>query len=333
MSATAELPFRLGVCFHSFAGEYCSLKWSFEDLMELTTRLGGGVEIVGPSHQRGYPYLTPEFERSFRSSVDRYGLTPICYGSYADPFALAGRDRSADELYDFIVPQLEAAAALGFPIVRLQYFAHVIAERLLPIAERLGLTMGYELHAPLTFESETTKRLIDQVHRLASPHLGIIPDCGIFARSVSAFHSGRALARGVPRTIVEHGISLWNAGTPLDAALETLVAMGLAADMLTTVESFWGSLGRSNPRLLVEHTPIVVHMHGKFFSIVDGDEPDIRFGEVTAALIDGGYTGWMSSEYEGDRTANSFLQCAAHQQMIRSHAAHRTECLPAPLPA
>lgn len=319
------LPFKQGVAFHSFTGEYCSLKWSFEDLMELTTRLGGGVEIVGPSHQRGYPHLTPEFERSFKSAVDRFALTPTCYGSYADPFTFVDRIRTPDELFDYTVPQLEAAAKLGFPIVRLQYFAHVVAARLLPIAERLGLTLGYELHAPLTFESDTTKRLIEQVHHLASPHLGIIPDCGIFARSVSAFHTDRARARGVPEEIIARGVALWNANTPLRGALHELVAMGLTAETLTTVESFWGSLGRSDPRLLVEHMPITVHVHGKFFTMADGDEPDIRFADVTAALIDGGYSGWMSSEYEGDRTANAFLQCAAHQTMVRGHAArHRT---------
>lgn len=314
-----DLPFRLGVAFHSFAGEYCALKWSFEDLMELTTRLGGGVEIVGPSHQRGYPYLTPEFERSFKSSIDRYGLTPTCYGSYADPFALPGRDRTADELFDFTVPQIRAAAALGFTIVRLQYFSHVIAERLLPVAERLGVRLGYELHSPLVFEADMTKRLIDQVRQFDSPYLGIIPDCGIFARSVTAFHANRARGRGVPEVIVDRAIAQWNSDMPLEAALDELIGMGLTPDTLTTVESFWGSLGRSDPRKLVDHIDIIIHMHGKFFSIVDGDEPDIRFAAVTAALIDGGYTGWMSSEYEGDRTANSFLACAGHQAMVRDY--------------
>jgi len=57
--------FRQGVTFHSFAGEYCSAKWSLEDLMELSTHLGGGIEIVGPSHQRGFPqFLTALFGRA-----------------------------------------------------------------------------------------------------------------------------------------------------------------------------------------------------------------------------------------------------------------------------
>jgi sugar phosphate isomerase/epimerase len=314
------LPFRLGVAFHSFAGEYCSLRWSFEDLMELTGRLGGGVEIVGPSHQRGYPFLTPEFERVFKSAIERWSLTPTCYGSYADPFAIPGRDRSPDEQVAFTLPQLEAAAALGFPIVRLQYFASAVIEQLLPTAERLGLKLGYELHSPLTFESDAAQRLIEQIDRLGSPNLGIIPDCGIFARSVTRFHADRARRRGVPEAVVQLGMALWSDGAPLADALPQLEAAGLTRDTLTTVESFWGSLGRSDPARLIEYMPVIVHMHGKFFSMVDGDEPDIRYRDVVAALIDGGYNGWLSSEFEGDREQNSFLQCAEQQQMLHRFA-------------
>jgi hypothetical protein len=57
-------------------------------MMEKAGQLGGGVEIVGPSHIRSFPEVSEEFERSFKSSVDRYGLTPTSYGSYADPFML-----------------------------------------------------------------------------------------------------------------------------------------------------------------------------------------------------------------------------------------------------
>jgi hypothetical protein len=31
---------------------------------------------------------------------------------------------------------------------------------------------------------------------------------------------------------------------------------------------------------------------------LDGDEPDLRYLEVVKALLDIGYTGWMSSEIE-----------------------------------
>ena len=96
----SKSPFRAGVTFHSFAKEYLAFQWSFEDMMQMASELGGGVEIVGPSHHRGFPEVTDEFESSFKSALERYQLTPTCYGSYADPFMLPDRNLTPDELVD-----------------------------------------------------------------------------------------------------------------------------------------------------------------------------------------------------------------------------------------
>jgi len=66
---------------------------------------------------------------------------------------------------------LKGAAKLGFPVVRLQYFASVAAERLIPYAEKLNLKMGYELHAPLMIEAPLTQELLEQINRLGSDRL------------------------------------------------------------------------------------------------------------------------------------------------------------------
>jgi sugar phosphate isomerase/epimerase len=307
---------RLGVTFHSFAGEYCSAKWSLEDLMELSTHLGGGIEIVGPSHQRGFPHLSPDFERRFRSNVERFGLTPVCYGSYADPFVRPDRSLTDDELYAYTVPQLESAARLGFSLVRLQFFAATVVERLLPHAEKFGLRMGYELHAPLTFESDQTKRLIEQIERIDNPHLGLIPDCGIFARSVPKLHVDAAHARGVAPAIINQALAMWQAKVLLNDALPKLKEMGLAERDIDVIEIFWGCAGQSDPGLLVTFARHVIHMHGKYFSIVDGDEPDVRYFDVVRALTQARYDGWLMSEYEGLGSVNSFEIVRAHQAMI-----------------
>ena len=146
MTTSAKL--RLGVTFHSFTNEYCSFQWSFEDMMQLASVLGEGVEIVGPAHHRCFPDVSDEFERVFKSSVERWGLTPTSYGTYADPFMLPGRDLNAEELTQYTLRQLRGAVKLGFPLARLQYFASSIVERVLPYADRHGLRLAYEFSAP-----------------------------------------------------------------------------------------------------------------------------------------------------------------------------------------
>ncbi|MFT4081671.1 MAG: TIM barrel protein [Nocardioides sp.] len=313
-------PFRLGVTLHSFAAEYTSFVWSFEDLMRLAAAAGGGVEIVGPSHQRGFPYLTPEFEAAFKSSVERNGLTPTSYGSYADPFMLPGRDLSPEELVAYTIPQLEGAARLGFPIVRLQHFVAEVIQELLPWAEKLDLVLGYELHTPMTLESARTQFLMETVTTHDTPHLGIIPDAGIFGRSISQAHLEAGRRAGIGEDELAIAVEAWNAGRELEEALELLGSPDPKSRLTTWTGMVWDTFGHSEPAALREVIDRVVHVHGKFFTIVDGDEPDLRYRELVHTLVDLGYTGWISSEYEGD-APDSFAMVAAHQRMIRAHVA------------
>jgi len=312
--------FRVGVTLHSFTNEYCSFIWSFEDMMQKAALLGGGVEIVGPAHHRGFPEVTDEFERVFKSSVERNGLTPTSYGSYADPFMLPGRDLTPDELVAYTIPQLRGAAKLGFPVVRLQYFVSPVAERLLPYAERYKLKMGYELHTPLEIEAPMTQELIQQVKRISSPHLGLIPDAGIFCRSIPRFRIEGAKRNGASEALLQRAVELWKAKTSLKDAHDQLKTMGADDRLFGALEVFWGSFGHSDPKSVAEIMPYIIHTHGKFFSIVSGDEPDVRYKEYVHALMRGGYRGWMSSEYEGPDT-DSFEVVKAHQAMVKRYMA------------
>lgn len=314
-------PLRMGVTFHSFTQEWVSYTWSFEDMMYNAAQLGGGVEIVGPAHHRDFPQVPEEFVATFKSSVRRNGLTPTSYGSYADEFILYERGQTSDELVEYTLPQLRGAARLGFPIVRLQHNVADVVERLLPEAEKLGVRMGYELHTPLDLDSERGRYLIDQVERLDTPYLGLIPDAGIFARSIkqSRLEEGKRFA-GLTDAQLRQVADLWT-------------ARGSRADMEALAQSFpdpertidwalhiWGSFGHSDPADLGPIFKHVIHVHGKFYSMIDGDEPNVRYRDLVYALLDNGYTGWISSEYEGD-PADSFQMVAEQQAMMRRYEA------------
>jgi hypothetical protein len=171
---------------------------------------------------------------------------------------------------------------------------------------------------PLTIKAPQTRILIEQVARIASPHLGLIPDAGIFARSIPKFRIEIARSSGVSEKLLKRAVELWNAKTPLKKSLEELKALGLEKKVLGAVEMFWGSFGHSEPKALAEIMPYINHVHGKFFSMKDGDEPDVRYGEFVHALVDGGYDGWMSSEYEGP-PADTFAILKAHQAMVQRY--------------
>jgi hypothetical protein len=55
-----------------------------------------------------------------------------------------------------------------------------------------------------------------------------------------------------------------------------------------------------DPRELIKHMPYVIHVHGKFWEMTeDCEEPNINYKEVLPVLVENGYDGYISAEYEG----------------------------------
>ena len=69
-----------------------------------------------------------------------------------------------------------------------------------------------------------------------------------------------------------------------------------------------------------EIMPHVVHVHGKFFDIREGGDPVVPFGALFRVLVEHGYTGYVSSEYEGwhwDIESDAFEMVARQQALCR----------------
>lgn len=80
----------------------------------------------------------------------------------------------------------------------------------------------------------------------------------------------------------------------------------------------------SNPRALADIMPYIFHVHGKFHRMIDGEVPDVPFDEIVRVLIEGGFQGWMVTEFEGSNLGsypNSFEIVKAHHALIRRYIA------------
>ena len=63
------------------------------------------------------------------------------------------------------------------------------------------------------------------------------------------------------------------------------------------------------------------HIHAKFYEIDDsGNEPAIPYDEIIPVLVEGGYNGHLSSEYEGQRHIEDAFPVDAREQVRRQHA-------------
>lgn len=296
---SGEMTFELGVTLYSFNHEFYTYKYSFEECMELVGSLGPGqgVEVVGPQMIRSYPELSEEFEKRFKRAVEKYDLRPTAYGAYADPQRITGRLLNGEEQSAYLRAQIRSAHQLGFSVARVQPVEPVFSD-LVPYAEKLGVKLGIEIHAPSMIEE--MQEMIERVERINSPFLGFVPDFGAFCRRCSQVFIDRFRQLGVMAPVADRILALWpERPSPEKLADEVQKLGGGDLEQLMATES-GVYFGHSDPKSLNRIMPHIVHIHGKFFGIDEsGNESAVRLPEIVSVLKQGGYAGSISCEYEG----------------------------------
>jgi sugar phosphate isomerase/epimerase len=315
---------RLGVTLYSFNVDYYTYRYSLQDCFAAAGSLGEGqgVEVVAPQMIRGFPHLSSEFEYSFRKFVDQYGLQPSAYGAYADRERYRGRLASRTEQIDYLRLQIRAAARLGFPVIRTQVAESVIND-LLPYAEKYDVKMAMEIHAPMTVD--VLAPAIEKVQKIDSPYLGFAPDSGAFCHSPAAIYIQRFQEQGVRQEVVDHILARWADRTPVEQLRTEVRELGGGdlGDLMAIESEVY--FGHGDPADLVPLLPHILHVHGKFYGIDEsGTDSAVRFPEIVSVLLDGGYDGFLSCEYEGhhwDTELSALDQIRTVQGFLRQQIA------------
>jgi len=335
---------RLGTTLYSFTPDFHGRRFDVFGLIDEVgrRRLGPGLEIVGFQSIKGFPEIPSEFERKFRAAVERNELQPSSLCANVDVGRRVDRFLTEDELVEYMEPQLQAAATLGFPVVRMQFNASpAVVERLVPTAERLGVAMGMEIHAPHTVHHPVMVALRELYERLDSPAVGFVPDFGAsVSRHPPMLHEAFAREQ-VPDEATAAMIDAWNeawsdGGDPFSARvalIDRLAEMGVRGDHATLVGKGFGLFGRQDPRDWAEIGRWIVHVHGKFFEIDEsGNEPAVPYPELVQMLVDVGYDGFVSSEWEGwhwIEGRDGFAEIEKHHALLRRLIADATAQTPA----
>jgi sugar phosphate isomerase/epimerase len=313
---------KLGVTLYSFNHEYYTYKYSFDDCMAAVGSLGAGqgIEVVGPQMNRGFPNTAPEFEASFKRLVERYDLRPSAYGAYGDDDRYTGRWPTPQERFDYFAAQIRTAARLGFPVIRVAPLEPVLGP-LVPYAEKHNVKMGMEIHAPMTVES--LEPVVEKVMKINSPYLGFVPDAGVFCHAPAKVYTERFLEQGVPQNVVDYVVEAWHNKVPYPEQREQVEKLGsghLGQLMVTESEIYFG---HGDPKSLEPLMPYIVHVHGKFYGIDStGADTAVRFPEIISVLVNGGFDGYISCEYEGhhwNREVPAIDQIRTVQAYISSH--------------
>jgi hypothetical protein len=315
---------KLGTTIYSFSNVFHARKFTVEQLIDKVGQLGvgPGVEIVGFAHIREFPDVSEGFAERFRAAIERNQLVATCLGLNADTYRRRDRPMTEDESYAYHKPQIEAAARLGIPVVRCQFGAGPEAiRRLAPLAERLGVKIGMELHAPETVNSPTVLAFRDMMSKEGSPYLGFIPDFSSCAKAVPQSFVNYFRQTGIPEKYIQIGVEAWKTeGTFAERIVEYQKrekAAGASESVIRGMFFMFAMLGRMDPKAWAEIMPQAVHIHGKCFDFDEaGNETALPYDEILPVFIDGGYQGYMSAEWEG----HAFSDDDGFAQVIAQHA-------------
>lgn len=325
---TTSKGLKLGTTLYSLTSEFHGRDYSFEQLIRKVAaeNLGPGLEIVGFQSIRGFPEVTDAFADQFKGLMAETGLTATCLGVNADLRIDPDRPMSEDESVAYHARQIEAAAKLGFPVVRYQYPAGAnVIRKLVPTAEKLGVKMGLEVHAPHHASHPDIIAYREMYAEVDSPFVGFIPDFGATLRTIPPSFLEAMVKEGVPLDLIELAKKHWHSdlGEPYarrDAYLKEAREKGFDERLISELIISFGLFARAQPESWLEIMPQVVHIHGKFYDFdQNGDEVAIDYGRILPLFVNAGYDGYMSSEYEGHMYNNDdgFDKLRRHHALAR----------------
>jgi len=324
---------RLGVTLYSFTPHFHAGRYTFEDLIVQAAErgLGPGLEVIGFQSFRNFPRISHDLEQRFLRLVEEHGWELSCLDANVDVAVRADRLLDDDEIVEYVQAQLETAGRLGFPVLRLQNAASpAVMERLLPAAERLDVKLGMEIHAPETVRSPWVLALRELYARLDSPYLGFIPDFGASTTGISPSVFETFRSKGVSEELLDEIAKRWDelgerefeAHEEIGNFIALAHSMGAGDHAVNLAVFAVGIHGHQDPQAWQEILPDVVHVHGKFFDIGDGGrDPVVPVEGLIAVLVEGGYTGYISSEYEGwhwNTSSDPFEMVARQQALCRA---------------
>jgi sugar phosphate isomerase/epimerase len=318
-----------GISLYSFQEEYFLRKMTLEDIIATTTeRLDiPGIEIIPDQMIPGYPNITDEFLKQWHGWMEKYGRTPVCIDMFLDWNKFKGRVMTEDERVESIALDIVNAHKLGCGVIRVIHDVEPsILERLAPTAEKYGVKLALEIHAPSYYDSDLEQRLIAMFQRVQSPYLCFTLDLGVFVKRLPRVITERFLRDGMKKEMVDWLTEGFERGElrlsdkpggPEELIGKVIARGGTEQDIYLTMMG--AHMIYREPRTMLEYLPYTAHIHGKFYEMLpDATEYSIPYEEIIPVLVEGGYDGYINSEYEGNRWLQDAFEVDSTEQ-IRLH--------------
>lgn len=311
-----------GVSLYSFQEEFFLRTLTLEDCIRVASTMGAfGIEIIPEQSIPDYTNLTDEFVATWFSWMEKYGTTPTATNSYLDTRLYRYRWLNLEEQVASIRQDIDVAVRLGMPIVKATInTSPEVMGGAAPYAEEKGVRLLLEVHAPFHYGHPWIEQHLEVMHRTGSPALGLMPDMGTYVKRFPRVVSERALRDGADPKIVDYIVKLYDDHGDTHALMDIVnyrgagpVEFGLAR---VASHYIW-----TDPKQMLDHMPLVGHIQAKFYEMTeDGVEYSIPYDEIVPVLVEGGFDGYLSSEYEGNRHIQDAFAVDSVEQVRRQHA-------------
>ena len=312
-----------GVSLYSFQEELFLKQMTVEDAVAFAASIGAtGIEILPEQNMPSFPNVTDAEVGWWQETVAKHGCELSCYDMFLDTKRRNDRAMTDDEQVESIRRDLTLCNRLGIRNMRILVFVRPdILARCVPYAEELDVHMGVEVHAPWHLEHAWVLRTIDVADRLGTKHLGILPDMGIFMKHYPPVFRGRFERQGARPEVAQFIVDQHEQKIMAEYTIyEVAVKMGGNKAEVAMAETLRHA-PYANPKRLAEYAPYFRHIQAKFYEMdADATDPSIAYDEVLPVLQKAGWSGYLSSEYEGNRWIQDVMPVDSREQVRRQHA-------------
>jgi sugar phosphate isomerase/epimerase len=295
---------QVGTSTFSFTDEWLARRFTLEQLLTRVAELelGPGLEVIGYQTWRSYPALTAREIREFRNLVERLGLAPAALGAEVDLLRRVDRPMTSAEAVEFLLPQLEVAAELGFSLLRVPpSVPAAVLEQIAPAAERAGVTVVVEIQGAEMPADDWFALALD-----FSISMSCVP--GAFAEAV--------VRSGMQRDDVEALVEAWDRGASTAELFGAIAAIDAPESARAEARSGFVRFGRQRPEAWLPLVPRIAYAHAKFWD----ESASVRTGQLIDVLRQGGYDGFVIAEWGGNAWAelddvDAFAVVRRHHQL------------------
>lgn len=284
--------FKYGVSVYSYTDDFASVM-TLEDAFDHIADTGAtGIEILGEGQIEGFPNPSTAWLDRWFGLLDRHKLEPTNMCSWVDMRLTLSHYLTVEEGAAELERDLRLAHRLGFKFLRPKFGVtshdlipetnwEAYVERNLDLAAKLDIVICPEIHSPTPINHPVTQGYIDLIERTGSDHFRLMIDTGIFQ----------------DRPLVH-----WGSHQVTDEMREHMAFLnGIAVD----------------PEEFIGIAQYVGFVQAKFHDIDDDlVDQQIPWRPVISAIKRSGYSGYLSSEYEGLRAPWRAIDQVRRQQVL-----------------